>query len=180
MTLRTGFPALLVTLRTLSAGGYKRSLSRALSLRGACSRLRGPPPRETAPFPPPSLTPILRNKREQRGRSGGDLQLAAILKSVLFSALFLFRIDSNIKCEPKDGSDCHLGPSLAEIRNNQLCGIQEGIIQEQKSLSHRNIPLLCPEMSPLTVGTAQQFLAGSRAVRVKGGVSEDFHRIAGL
>ena len=74
--------------------------------------------------------------------------MAAILKSVLFSALFLFRIDSNIKCEPKDRSDCHLRPSLAEIRNNQLRGIQEGIIREQKPLSHRNVPLLRPEMSP--------------------------------
>ena len=74
--------------------------------------------------------------------------MAAILRPVLFSALFLFRIDSNIKCEPKDGSDSHLGPSLAEIRNNQLPGIREGIIRKQKPLSHRNIPLLRPGMSP--------------------------------
>ena len=82
------------------------------------------------------------------GAGWGDLQLAAILKPVLFSALFLFRIDSDIKREPKDGSDCPLGPSLGEIRNNQLPGIREGIIWEQKPFSHGNVPLLHAEMSP--------------------------------
>ena len=53
MTLRTRAPALLVTLRTLSGGGYKRSLSRALSLRGACSCLRGPWRNSRLPLLPP-------------------------------------------------------------------------------------------------------------------------------
>ena len=38
------------------------------------------------------------------------LKLASILKTVLFSALFLFRINSDIKSEQKDGSDFHMGP----------------------------------------------------------------------
>ena len=104
--------------------------------------------------------------------------MAAILKPVLFSALFLFRIDSDIKREPKDGSDCPLGPSLGEIRNNQLPGIREGsraeaVFSRKRSSAPRGDV-------PLTVGTAQQVLAGSRAVRVKGGVSEDFHSTARL
>lgn len=36
------------------------------------------------------------------------LHLASILKTVLFSALFLFRINSSIKLEQKDGRDFHV------------------------------------------------------------------------
>lgn len=37
--------------------------------------------------------------------------MASILKTVLFSALFLFRIKSSMKSEQKDGRDFHMGPN---------------------------------------------------------------------